>query len=373
MTRIGINGADLEGRGTGVKRYLSSILPYLDGTGNEYFIYSRAPLPKGTVPENKRFIERPTGHTVDKSYSLWEQLILPRILKKDSIDVYFSAGYSIPLCMRIPAIVVIHDISFSVHPEWYGFREGWRRRIITRLSAGRSKKIITVSEFSRNEIIKRYAIRDEKIVIAPNAVFKRKMKISPSEKNKLIKKYDLGNPVILYVGLLLERRYIRQLIEAFSEIKKKYKNASLVLIGNNQLRPAADIGEIARKVSIENSVLHLSYVEDNELSAFYGISDIFVYLSSYEGFGIPPLEAINSGVPVVTSRSSSLAEIYEGFAVLVDDHTSDEIGAKLSLLLDNKELQKRLLKSGKQLLDKFSWEKTAGIINQEIKELSRIK
>jgi glycosyltransferase involved in cell wall biosynthesis len=370
MLRIGINGADLEGRGTGVKRYLSSILPYLECDNSEYFIYSRAPLPEELIPKKRCFIRRPTGHPTDKSYTFWEQLVLPRRLKKDSIDIFLSAGYSIPLFMKIPSIVVIHDLSFSAHPEWYDRREGLRRRLITRMSARRAKKVITVSQFSKMELANRYRIPDAKITIAPNASSQRNKASGRSVKKLIRQKYNLGSPVILYVGLLLERRYIRQLIEAFGIVRKNHKNAALVLVGKNQLNPNISVIELAQSASVKDSVIHLEYISDAELAALYGTADIFVYLSSYEGFGIPPLEALSAGTPVVTSRSSSLEEIYEGSALLVEDHTPGEIAGKIDLLLSDGNMRNRLLTSGKNLTKKFSWKKTAEIINSEIKVLS---
>lgn len=371
--RIGINGADLEGRGTGVKRYLSSILQYLDGKHSEYFIYSRAPLPDGMIPDKDYFHIRPSGHSSDKSYTFWEQMILPRMLKQDSIQIFFSAGYSVPLLMQIPSLVVIHDISFSAHPEWYGKREGFRRRLITYLSARKVKKIITVSEFSKKELMNRYKIGDEKIVIAPNA--SSPLTESPEggvNPKDLIKKLQLGNPIVLYVGLLLERRYIRQLIEAFAIVKKHYKNATLVLAGRNQLG-GVSVSDLAAKTGAMDSVIHLDYIEDNELAGLYSAADVFVYLSCYEGFGIPPLEALNAGTPVVTSGTSALEEIYEESALLVENHTPHEIADKIGLLLSDEKLRSRLLDSGKKLVNKFSWKKTAGIINRQIAELSSKK
>lgn len=371
MIRIGINGSDLEGKGTGVKRYLSSVLPHLNRKGREYYVYSRAPLPEGLIPSDNHFISRPTGESQDKSYTFWEQIGLPRFLKKDSIDIFFSAGYSIPLSIRIPSMVVIHDISFSAHPEWFGLREGLRRRLVTRLSARKADRVITVSDFSRRELIERYHLDDNKIVIAPNGVTSDKKRISASDKIKLKEKYSLGEPVILYVGLLLERRFIRQLIEAFGIIAKKHNRASLVLIGNNQLRPSVEIGDLACQATAERSILHLPYVDEDDLSSFYAASDIFIYLSSYEGFGIPPLEAMKAGVPVITSRSSALEEIYRDSALLVEHHRPQEISEKIELLLRDDNLRKTLSKSAQSLLKKYRWEKTAVIINSEISKLAR--
>jgi glycosyltransferase involved in cell wall biosynthesis len=370
MIRIGINGADLEGRGTGVKRYLSSILPYLECDNSEYYIYSRAPLPDELIPKKRCFIRRPTGHLTDMSYTRWEQLILPYRMKKDSIDIFLSAGYSIPLLMKIPSIVVIHDLSFSAHPEWYGLKEGLRRRLITRLSARKANKVITVSKFSKMELINRYKIPESKITIAPNASSLRNLELKQPVKKRIREKYNLGSPVILYVGLLLERRYVRQLIEAFGIVRKHHKNATLVLAGKNQLNPKTSILELAQRASVGDSVIHLEYIADDELAELYGITDIFVYLSSYEGFGIPPLEALSAGVPVVTSRSSSLEEIYEGSALLVEDHAPEEIAGNINLLLSDGKLRNELLSEGKNLTTKFSWKKTAQIINREIKDLS---
>jgi glycosyltransferase involved in cell wall biosynthesis len=272
--------------------------------------------------------------------------------------------------MRTPSIVIIHDLSFSAHPEWYGLREGLRRRLITRMSARKAKKVITLSEFSRRELASRYRIPDAKITIAPVASSQRNTASGLSVKKLIRQKYNLGNPVILYVGLLLERRYIRQLIEAFGIIRKYHKNATLVLVGKNQLNPNTSVIELAQRVSVGDSVIHLEYVADAELAELYGTANVFVYLSSYEGFGIPPLEALSAGVPVVTSRSSSLEEIYEGSALLVEDHTPEEIAGKINLLLSDGKLRSGLLSSGKNLARKFSWKKTAEIINREIKDLA---
>ncbi|MBN2135516.1 MAG: glycosyltransferase family 4 protein [Acidobacteria bacterium] len=370
MFKIGINGADLEGRGTGVQRYLRSVIPFLDTTGKEYIVYSRSPLPHDSMPQRKGISYRDTGHRSGYSYTIWEQRVLPGYLKNDSIDIFFSAGYSLPLKIKIPTLVVIHDISFAVHPEWFGRREGLRRRFISRKSAQSADYILTVSEFSKNEIIKHYEINPDKIIITPNGVdFKAFATVSPSEINLVKQKYNLSAPLILYTGLLMERRFIRELVEAFVLLKKQMRTMQLVLIGRNQLKDKDFLKKIIKGNGLEQSILHLEYCDNNELKAFYHQADLFVYLSEYEGFGIPPLEAMACSTPVLTSNLTALAENFHQSALLVDDHSPESIAKAMDKLLSDEKLRTKLVKAGKDKAKEFSWENTAGIINSAIKKI----
>ncbi len=370
MFKIGINGADLEGKGTGVKRSLLALLSHLDFKGKEYFIYSRSELDKNEIPNKGRFNFRNTGHSPDYSYTGWEQIHLPGLLKKDRIDIFFSSGYSLPLRAKIPSLVVIHDLSFHVHPQWYGKKERIRRKIISRKSAKKAKTVFTVSQYSKSELIQHYGLPEDKIVILPNAVkYEDFAKTSDDVIKSTMNKYDINSRYILAVGLLLERRYIKEIIKAFAITRSDYRGLQLVLVGKNQLNPPEVLESLRDSEKLDKDLVHINYATEDELVALYKNAAVFIYLSDYEGFGIPPLEAMASGTPVITSDKTALRENYSKTAYLISDHSVEGIAGAFREVFSDEKLRNELIKKGTALAESLNWEKTGEIFNREIDKM----
>jgi glycosyltransferase involved in cell wall biosynthesis len=288
--QIAIDGRELAGRPTGVGRYLREILR----------AWSAAPgfphrvtvvVPQGEAPDAADLEESLVTVHVDTgalSGTLWEQVALPRLLGELSADVLFAPGYSAPLRPGLPFVVAMYDVSFCAHPEWFARREGIRRRWFGTRAARRASSVITISEFSADEIVRWMRIPRDRIRLAP-----------PGAPRHIASGEDARAPIVLFVGSLFNRRHIPELIAGFAAARQHVPGARLVLVGDNRMTPPVDPRRMAADVGVADAVDWRSYVDDASLEAAYRTARVFAFLSDYEGFAMTPLEAIACGAPPV--------------------------------------------------------------------------
>ena len=224
----------------------------------------------------------------DRAGTWWEQTQLARAATRAGVDVFFAAGYTAPLRLQCPTVLAVYDVSFWAHPEWFGWREGLRRRWLTRASARRARYVITISDFSAAEIVRYLDIPRDRIRLAP-----------PGAPDTVAADGGPRAPLVLFVGSLFGRRRIPELIRGFALAAARVPDARLVLVGDNRTSPPLDPLALARDLGVAGRVEWRAYVTDAELHALYQSARVFAFLSDYEGFGMTPLEAIACGVPPV--------------------------------------------------------------------------
>ena len=345
---IAIDGRELFGKRTGVGRYLFEVLKEWKSIPHRLSVIA---------PDEPTDLLRQLGghfHWIVEAGAgtgtRWEQTRLARALRAAAPDVFLAPANTAPLRLPCPFVVVVHDVSYFAHPEWFGRREGWRRRWLTRSAARRAAGVVTVSEFSRQEIARYFQMPLEKIQVAsPGA---------PPEQPGLDADRER---VVLYVGSLFNRRRIEELMRGFAEAARTVPDARLVLVGDNRTSPVIDPDELARTLGIADRFTWHHYIDDADVSKLYATARVFAFLSDYEGFGIPPLEAIAHGVPVVLLDTAVTREIYGSGALLVQPDPSD-IGKALRRLLMDAESHASLLAAGRGRLHAFSWPRTARIL-----------
>ena len=286
--RVGIDARELCGHPTGVGRYLSGLLAAwaIDPVAkrHEFILYAHEPL--GLHLDARHVFTR----TVRGSGGTWwEQVRIPAAIGRDHLDVFFSPAYSTPLLLTIPTVVALHDLSFVAHPEWFSAREGARRRWLARRAAARARAVITISEFSRQEIRNRFQVPDDRIHVIPPGV------TTPTRES--VRTHD--GVRILYVGSIFNRRRVPDLIRAFAPIAAAHSQAALDLVGENRTFPHQDLDRVIAHEGLNGRVHWKPYVSDEELSALYASARVFAFLSEYEGLGLTPLEALAAGVPPV--------------------------------------------------------------------------
>jgi glycosyltransferase involved in cell wall biosynthesis len=289
----------------------------------------------------------------------WEQRMLPRALATVDPDVLFAPAYTAPLRSSPPIVVVVHDVSFFAHPEWFRWREGVRRRFVTRQTAGRARKVITVSEFSRSEIERYLGVPSSRIDLAPAGA-------PPIDAVPLSARQAL----VLYVGSLFNRRHVAGMIEAFAQVARANSTVRLVLVGDNRTSPHQDPRTIARDNGIADRVEWREYATDEELRALYRSARVFLFLSDYEGFGIPPLEAFAHGVPAVVLDTPVSREIYGDGAIRVTADSTAIAGAMTRLLSDDA-AHVAAVAAGQARLSAYSWARSAAVLTRALEEAAR--
>jgi glycosyltransferase involved in cell wall biosynthesis len=339
--RIGIDARELCGHATGVGRYLKGLLnQWSSGQAaqpHDFVLY--APGDIALTLDTRRFVIRHLGAA---GATQWEQLRLPRAATRDHLDVFFAPGYSAPLLLRVPAVVAIHDVSFAAHPEWFRFTEGARRRLLSRRSAQKARAIITISEFSRREIVERLETSGNKIHVIPPG-------IEPTRDPQPSRR-DLS---VLFVGSIFNRRHVPDLVRAFAPIARRHAGAVLDIVGENRSFPHEDVTAVAVAEGIESQVRWHKYVADDVLKDLYRRAAAFAFLSEYEGLGLTPLEALSAGVPPVLLDTPVARESCGLCALYVPPNDRGATTGALEALLFDDTTRARVLSGADAVLTRY--------------------
>lgn len=357
--RIGINGRFLVAKRTGVQRAAYNLIKTLVEIDreNEYFIFtgfSQVDSADWKYP-NVHVIPSRLRETESIRNHIWEQFTLPRLARKYQVDILHSPANMAPLFYRGRSVVHIHDLCFVVNPQWYSFSFRTLYNFVIPRLARRAARVITNSNNSRNDLLqfcKLDASRVSMVYWAVDDTFGDKSTVQDKDEEWFINDY------ILYVGSLEPRKNIRTLIEAFEKLRLDNPDikTKLILIGGES--PLfADVRLNIK--SFKQDVIFKGFVDDRVLRSFYRHANLLVYPSLYEGFGLPPLEAMASGVPVVTSKTSSIPEVVGDAAVMVDPESVDEIAASIALVLRDSALRDRLIRAGREQVKRFNWYRVA--------------
>ena len=347
--RIGIDARELGGRATGVGRYLGGLLREwaadARSRAHEFVLY--APEPIALSLDARRFLTR----TIPGSNGTWwEQVQLPRAIASDHLDVWFAPAYTAPLWLRVPSVVAIHDLSFVAHPEWFRLREGARRRWLTRQSADRAASVITISEFSKRELIDRLDVAPGKIRVIPPGISPSTMSRQPSA---------ISHGKVLFVGSIFNRRHVTDLIRAFAPIARAHPEASLDLVGDNRSYPHDDLRRTIAGEQLDAQVRWHEYVSDGQLATLYAEAGAFAFLSEYEGLGLTPLEALAAGIPPMLLDTAVAHESCGDAAVYVPAGDLRATTRGLESLLFGKTDRARILAAAPAQLAKYSWPRAA--------------
>ena len=360
--RIGINGKFLVTKRTGVQRVAYNLISEVlrVDNENEYFIFTGHQFKPHAqwVSDRVHIVASSINDGVSFRNLWWEQFLLPRLAKKYKIDVLHSPANISPILYRGRTVVHIHDLCFIVNPGWYsfGFRT-WYNFLIPRLLQ-RADIVTTNSNNSRNDLIQYCGVEPKKLRTLSWAVDRDFL---PAGGNEIREKENFEKEhqdYILYVGSLQPRKNIKQLVMAFARFRHLHPKSrtKLILIGGESpLFPEVKLNSL----EFGDDILFKGFVSDSELRCFYRSARLFVYPSFYEGFGLPPLEAMAMGTPVITSDSSSLPEVVGDAACKVSPHSVTKLAQAITEVLGDRALQRRLVRKGYRRIMKFNWVKVA--------------
>ena len=245
-----------------------------------------------------------------------------------------------------------------IPPNKYSIKKYFMYRALLPRTIKSADKIIAISHHTKNDIIQHFKIPEDKIKVIHLAANKNYKPLQGDKINKIKQKYDLNCPFILYVGGLAPNKNVKRLIQAFYKLKKQGINHKLILTGVKRWKYKS-IFETIEKLNLQKDVIFTGYVPDEDLPALYNAADLFVYPSLYEGFGLPPLEAMACGTPVITSNTSSLPEVVGDAGIMVNPYDVDELANKMYEVLTNDGLGEELSKKGLERAKLFSWKKCA--------------
>ena len=293
------------------------------------------------------------------NYSLREQIHVPWVLRRERPDVYHAPHYVLPPAVRCRSVVTIHDCIHLMFPQYLPNRAAYAyARASMWAAARRSDRILTVSEASKRDILHFFNVKPEKIVVVYNAIDEH-FSATPSEEQvaRIRERYQLDHKFVLYVGNIKPHKNLVRLIEAFSQLRRTHDDLKLLIIGD-EISKLPALRRAVHRHKLHKFVRFLGYLKDDTLTVLYRLASVFVFPSLYEGFGLPPLEAMASGTPVVTSNVSSLPEVTGDAAVLVDPYDVDSISDGMRRILDDPRLAEELRIKGLKRALEFSWQRS---------------
>lgn len=354
---IGIDGneANVENP-VGVSVYTLNLLHYFKKTssGDLKFQVFLKTKPLQLLPSEKQYF----SYKIVEPVFLWSQLFLPLyLIHKKRVDGFFSPAHYAPRFCPAPSVVTVHDLSYFYYPKDFLKKDLHKLINWTRYSVKRAKKVIAVSKTTKQDLMKFYKLPEGKIEVIYNG-YEKKIKSQSFDKLRIENwKLKIKN-YILYVGTLQPRKNLPVLIKAFQTFKKENREFKLVIVGRKGWL-YKEIFDLVLRLELKKDVVFTGFVEDDELVSLYKHAFCFVMPSLYEGFGIPILEAMSFGCPVVSSNASSLPEIGGDACIYFNPTQQDELTAKLKLLKENEKLRNELITKGEQRIKLFSWEKCA--------------
>ena len=305
---------------------------------------------------NVIYVDIKTGKVARALYLMF---FVQKLLKKLEIDVYHLPDTNpLPVIRKnIHIVSTIHDCAEYVVPNRFSFIQSLYRRLISRYQAKHSDLIITVSNSSKNDIVKYHGVAEEKVKVIYNGVsiLKQGDRGEISSDGAAISK---PQKYILYVGVIEKAKNVELLVKSYAELPEELRSeVALVLVGRKGNAYDEVVATIEKKCLQLNVVIH-GYLSDKQLAQIYKNALIFAYVSEYEGFGLPVLESMALGIPVLTSNKSSMKEIAENAAILAETNV-DDIRTKMQKLLVSEKLRKECINSGFNLIKKFDWKKTS--------------
>jgi glycosyltransferase involved in cell wall biosynthesis len=330
---VGVVASELEGEPTGVGRYLEGLLTGLSEVAPtdwrfHLFFAARQTLPEGLSPA--RFVAHASGPGRKSPRPvIWEQMVLPQLLRRAPHDLLFSPSYSLPPGSRAPSIVTMHDLSFEDHPEEFGLRERWRRRWLARSACRRATRVLVDTPTMGEHLASRYGLAGGKIGVVPIALDRGfEPRDCGGDAAQLVALgLEPGSRYLLFVGSLFERRCPRLMLAVVAALRQQIPDLQLVLAGPNRMRDSRQLASWVRAMQLEAAVRVLGYVPDRALPALYRGALTTLYLSRYEGYGIPPLESLACGTPCIVGPGLALDACWPDYPLRVAELESAPVVA----------------------------------------------
>lgn len=363
--RIGINGHLLSFEETyrqaGVSRYIEVLLRQLPGVApNDELVVFSGPVdaedarrfdPKIEWRQSRLPTAKPPARIV------WEQTAGPFAAKRAGIDVMHFPVNVVSLPPSAPQVVTVHDLAFHHFPEQYPAAKQRYLRLMTRLSVSRARRVIAVSEATRQDIIRLYGLPPERIVTVPNGIGDEMQPLPADEVAEFRREQGLPEDFFLFLGTLQPRKNLETLLRAYATITNEV-DWPLIVAGGTGWQ-FDHIFQLVRQLGLVERVRFTGYVAGQQLPLWYNAATLFVYPSLYEGFGLPVLEAMACGTPVIAANTSSLPEVVGDAGMLVDPRSVRSLASTMLMVARDGDLRQQLGLRGRERAREFSWTRTA--------------
>ena len=307
------------------------------------------------------------------NYSVREQFGVPLTLSKAKVDLFHAPHYVVPPLTTRPFVVTIHDCIHLRFPQYLPNRAAlYYARSMMTMAARRAQRVLTVSQASKDDILHYLKVPPSKVEVIYNALDER-LAIAPTPDgvDRVRQRFLLTAPFELYAGNIKPHKNVDRLIEAFSLLKKRgFEEVKLLIIGD-EISKYPNLRRLVHRFQLHQQVRFLGFVPDDTLAVLYRLAAVFVFPSLYEGFGLPTLEAMAAGAPVITSYVSSLPEVVGDAALLIDPLDAGAIADAMARVLSDPELSADLTRRGRKRVKAFSWERSVARIREVYGELVR--
>jgi len=331
-----------------------ALAPLAEAGGHRLLLIGQEPPPEGLLPASPAYevhvAPRPRGYR-------WMLAAFPKVCREARADVALI-HYMAPLSLPCPFATIIHDTVWRSLPATFPWRDRLLLNTFIPGTIRRAAAVIAVSEFARGEIARHYPHAAGKLHVVPNAIDTAYRPVTDeAERQRVRAQYGLPEGYILSVGVLQPRKNVQGLLEAHGQMRPDLRSRHpLVIAGKRGWMVEA---LLAAAQGMEQSVQFIGYVADADLPALYSMASCFVYPSLYEGFGLPPLEAMACGTPVITSNVASLPEVCGEAALLVEPSRAGEITAAMERVLTDETLRGRMIERGRRQAARFDWTDSA--------------
>ncbi|MGH9408176.1 MAG: glycosyltransferase family 4 protein [Vicinamibacterales bacterium] len=369
--RIAIDARKL--RDYGIGTYVRNLLRELDrqDTTHEYVLLCRdgdCTLASELAPRF-RTVAEDAG-----AYSIAEQFAIPADLRRESADLFHAPHYVLPPLISCRSVVTIHDCIHLRFPQYLPSRLAYAyARASMWTATHRAARVITVSEASKRDILRYFRVPESRIDVIYNGIDERFWREPPAEQLERVRqRYQLTAPFVLYTGNIKPHKNLERLIEAFHLMRQAHPSLATVqlLIIGDEISKYAILRRAVHRHKLHKHVRFFGFVPDETLTALYRLADMFVFPSLYEGFGLPPLEAMASGTPVVASNVSSLPEVLGSAALMIDPYEPAAIAEAMERVLVDPALRNDLRARGLARAREFSWARSIARVREIYAEVT---
>jgi glycosyltransferase involved in cell wall biosynthesis len=362
MWTVGLNAhllsADTSYRSAGVSRYVHSLLSYLPQVDSaiSYCAFLGPGLPEYAGWRTSRSLWT-TGSPPARV--LWEQLVQPWAARRQALDLLHAPVNIGPLMAPCPLIVTVHDLSFRHFPHLFRPARRLYQEKLTRATVQRAASVIAVSQSTRDDIVQSMDIPLERITVIPNGVDAEMRPMEEKAVAELRRRYQLPEHFVLSLSTLEPRKNLELLLEAYASLVHRGMIGHKLVIAGGKGWYYATIFASVERLGLSDRVIFPGFVPEGDKPLWYSAADLFVYPSLYEGFGLPPLEAMACGTPVVVAATSSLPEVVGDAGLYIDPHDPSDLACTMAALLHDSGRRHKLREAGLEQASRFSWRKTA--------------